>query len=78
MYRYLGQVQAFAFNYEPHYWSICDGKILDIRANYALFILIGAAFGGDGKTTFALPDIPANSAGFNYYMCMLGGFPPKI
>ncbi|MEL7588569.1 MAG: tail fiber protein [Prolixibacteraceae bacterium] len=54
---YLGEIRAFSFNYAPNGWHLCDGAILNIQQNAALFSLIGAAFGGDGKTTFALPDL---------------------
>ncbi len=54
---YLGEIRLFSFEYAPEGWHICDGSILNIQQNVALFSLIGNAFGGDGKTTFALPDL---------------------
>ncbi|MBL4802109.1 MAG: phage tail protein [Emcibacter sp.] len=46
-----------AFNFAPLQWALCDGQILPINQNQALYSLLGVAFGGDGKITFALPDM---------------------
>lgn len=54
---YYGEIRAFAFTYEPVGWLLCDGRVLTIQANAALYSLIGTRYGGDGKTTFALPDL---------------------
>lgn len=54
---YLGQVIAVGFNFAPRGWALCDGRLLPIAQNTALFSLIGTTFGGDGKTTFGLPDL---------------------
>ncbi|CAM2824391.1 phage tail protein [Flavobacterium frigoris] len=53
----IGQIQAFAFNFPPRDWAFCDGQILAISTNTALFSLIGTTFGGNGTSTFALPDL---------------------
>ncbi len=58
---YLGQIQAFAFNFPPRGWTHCDGQLLPIAQNTALFSLLGTVFGGDGRTTFALPDLRGRS-----------------
>lgn len=58
---FLGQIQAFGFNFAPRGWAFCDGQILAISSNTALFSLLGATFGGDGRTTFALPDLRGRS-----------------
>jgi len=53
----LGTVKAFAFNFSPRGWMFCDGTLLSISQNTALFSLIGTTFGGDGINTFGLPDL---------------------
>lgn len=54
---FLGQIQAFGFNFAPRGWATCQGQILPIAQNTALFSLLGTQFGGNGQTTFALPDL---------------------
>jgi len=54
---YLSEIRLFAGNYEPRNWMICDGRTLPINQNMALFSLIGTMYGGDGRTTFKLPDL---------------------
>lgn len=53
---YLGEVRIFAGNFAPRGWAICDGSLLPVRQNQALFSLLGPKYGGDGTNTFALPD----------------------
>jgi len=57
----LGQIQPFGFNFAPRGWAKCDGQLLPIASNTALFSLLGTTFGGDGRTTFALPDLRGRS-----------------
>lgn len=54
---FIGEIRIFGFNYAPEHWAFCDGQILQINQNQTLFALLGATFGGDGRTTFALPDL---------------------
>lgn len=54
---YLGQVQAFAIGYAPRGWAECNGQVLPINQNQALFSILGTTYGGNGQTTFALPDL---------------------
>jgi len=54
---FIGQIQAFGFGFAPRGWALCDGQLLAINENTALFSLIGTNYGGDGRTTFALPDL---------------------
>ena len=54
---YLGQMIMFAGNFAPRGWSFCNGQLLPIPGNEALFSLLGTIYGGDGRTTFALPDM---------------------
>jgi len=58
---YLGQINAVGFNFAPRGWSFCNGQLLPISQNTALFALLGTTFGGDGRTTFALPDLRGRS-----------------
>jgi microcystin-dependent protein len=53
----LGQIIIFAGNFAPRGWALCDGQLLPISQNTALFSLLGTTYGGDGRTTFALPDL---------------------
>ena len=54
---FVGQIQIVAFNFAPTGWAECNGQILPISQNTALFSLLGTFYGGDGKSTFALPDL---------------------
>jgi microcystin-dependent protein len=54
---FIGEIRAFGFGYAPRGWALCDGQLLPIEQNTALFSVIGTMYGGDGRTTFALPDL---------------------
>jgi microcystin-dependent protein len=54
---FLGQIQAFGFNFAPRGWAMCNGQLMSISQNTALFSLLGTFYGGDGVTTFGLPDL---------------------
>lgn len=54
---FLGQIAMFGFNFPPRGWGLCNGQILPIAQNTALFSLLGTTYGGNGQTTFALPDL---------------------
>ncbi len=54
---FLGEIRMFAFNFPPRSWALCDGQILPINQNQSLYALLGTTYGGDGRTTFALPDL---------------------
>lgn len=58
----LAVVTNFAGNFAPKYWAYCQGQILQINTNQALFSLLGTTFGGNGQTTFALPDLRGRAA----------------
>lgn len=58
---FIGQIQAFGFNFPPRGWAFCDGQIMSIAQNTALFSLLGTTYGGNGQTTFALPDLRGRS-----------------
>lgn len=54
---FIGTIQLFAGNFAPKGWAFCEGQLLPISGHTALFSLIGTTYGGDGRTTFALPDL---------------------
>jgi microcystin-dependent protein len=60
--QYLGEIRWVAFNFAPVGWAQCNGQIMSISQNTALFALLGTTYGGDGKTTFALPDMRGRTA----------------
>ena len=57
--QYISELRIFSFNFAPRGWALCNGQLLPINANQALFVLLGNAFGGDGRTTFGLPNLQA-------------------
>lgn len=54
---YVGEIRMFAGNFAPRGWAFCDGQLLAVSQNDALFSLFGTIYGGDGRTTFGLPDL---------------------
>lgn len=54
---FIGQIVMFAGNFAPRGWALCEGQLLPIAQNQALFSILGTTYGGDGRTTFALPDL---------------------
>ena len=54
---YIGEIKLVAFNFAPRYWAMCDGQLIAIAQNQALYSLLGTYFGGDGRTTMGLPDL---------------------
>lgn len=59
---FVGEIQAFGFNFAPRGWAQCNGALLSISQNTALFSLIGTTYGGNGTTTFALPNLMGRAA----------------
>jgi len=57
MENYIGEIRMFAGNFAPQDWALCNGSLLPIAQNEALFTLLGTTYGGDGVTTFQLPDL---------------------
>ena len=53
----LAEIRLFSGNFAPKGWALCNGQLLPINQNQALFSLLGTTYGGDGRTTFALPDL---------------------
>lgn len=59
---FIGEVILFGGNFAPRGWALCDGQLLPISQYSALFSILGTTYGGDGRTTFALPDLRGRSA----------------
>ncbi len=82
MEQYIGEIRMFAGDYAPEGWSLCNGQILSIANNEVLFTLIGTTYGGNGQTTFALPNFQSRvivhqgqnpGTGTNYVIGQMGG-----
>src|SRR5438270_239187 len=58
---FVAEIRIFPFNFAPKGWAFCDGQIMPISQNTALFSLLGTTYGGDGKSNFALPDVQGNA-----------------
>ncbi len=69
---FLSEIRIFSFNFAPRGWALCNGQILSINQNVALFSLLGTTYGGDGRVNFGLPDLRGR-APFSY---ATGGTPP--
>jgi microcystin-dependent protein len=54
---YIGEIRCFGFNFAPIGWALCNGQLLSIAENNALFAILGTIYGGDGTTTFGLPNL---------------------
>ena len=59
--QFLAEIRIFPFNFPPTGWAFCEGQLMPISQNTALFALLGTTYGGDGKSTFALPDMRGNA-----------------
>ncbi len=70
---FLGEIRAFSFLYVPRGWAVCSGQLLPINQNQALFSILGTTYGGDGITTFALPDLRGRTAVHVGLTIALGG-----
>ena len=58
---FVAEIRIFGFNFAPKGWAFCNGQTMPIQQNTALFSLLGTTYGGDGKTTFALPNLEGNA-----------------
>src|SRR5205807_4324821 len=73
---FIGEIRMFAGNFAPQGWAFCDGQLLAISENDALFNLIGTTYGGDGQTTFALPNLQSRvpmHVGGGFALAQTGG-----
>lgn len=78
---YLGDVRAMSFGFAPRGWAQCQGQLLPIQQNQALYSLIGTQYGGDGKVSFALPALPPvpsqGGGALTYCISIQGAYPPQ-
>jgi len=73
---FLSEIRIFAFNYAPQGWAFCNGQLLPINQNQALFSLLGTVYGGNGQTNFALPNLRGRSqlhSGSGFTLGQAGG-----
>lgn len=74
----LGQITLFPYQFAPVGWQACAGQMLPIAQNQALFSLLGNTFGGDGMTTFALPNYSGQApTGSSYHIALQGVYPSR-
>jgi len=74
---FVGQIELFAFSFAPEGFAPCNGALLPISENTVLYSLLGTTYGGDGKTTFGLPNLaPVTPQGPGYYIAVYGVAPP--
>ena len=86
MENYLGEIRPFASGQVPQGWAACDGRLLPITSYQALYTLLGTVYGGDGKTTFALPNLQGRASvssgkdqgGNGYGLGQAGGQPQHV
>ena len=79
-YAYLGDIMCFAFNFAPQCWMECSGQTLQVAQNQALFSLIGFNYGGNGSTTFCLPNMSGSSRQngiMKFYIATEGIYPQR-
>jgi microcystin-dependent protein len=74
---FVGQIQTLPYTFAPQGWAPCDGRTLPIMQHQALFSLLGTTFGGDGKTTFALPKLAGPASGVGYFIALEGIYPSR-
>ena len=77
---YLGDIMCFSFPFDPMYWMECNGQTLNITSNQALYTLIGITYGGNGSTTFCLPNLNGSSrqnGNMKYYIAVQGVYPQR-
>ena len=80
MEQFIGQIRTYGFNFPPRGMALCNGQVMQISQNAALYSLLGTQFGGDGQTTYALPDLrgrtpvgAGQSTGSHYTQGQIGG-----
>jgi len=73
----LGSILLVPFNFAPRGWLSCEGQLMSVSQNTALFSLLGPQFGGDGHTTFALPKLTAPIEGMHYIIATEGVYPSR-
>ena len=76
---FLGEIELFPYTFTPMGWLSCEGQTLNVIQNTALFSLIGNRYGGDGKTTFCLPNLLGTEPvpNMKYYIATMGYYPTR-
>ncbi len=76
---FIGSISLFAFGFAPKGWALCDGTLLPVQGNEVLYSLLGTRFGGNGRTTFGLPDLrdKVPNEDTQYYIAVVGTYPPR-
>ena len=75
---FIGEIRLFGGNFAPRDWILCEGQLLSITDNTALFSILGTTYGGDGRTTFGLPDLSDHgSVDVNYIIALQGFYPSR-
>ena len=78
---YIGTVSQFAGSYAPKGWARCDGQLIAVQNNAALYSILGTIYGGDGMHTFALPNMNDHSTQYQekpiWCICLYGTYPPR-
>lgn len=73
---YLGGIILFAGNFAPQGWAFCDGSLVSVSENMALFSVLGTTYGGDGVSNFALPNLP-DQGGAKHIIALVGIYPSR-
>ncbi len=79
----IGEIRSFAGNFAPRSWAVCDGQTLPIAENAALFSILGTQYGGDGRTTYQLPNLAplketdGGETPIRYIICLQGIYPSR-
>ncbi|WP_221798519.1 phage tail protein [Oceanobacter mangrovi] len=75
----LGQIQLFPYEFSIQGWARCEGQIMNVQQNAALFSVLGNRFGGEAPATFALPDLRGKSPleGLSYFISITGLYPNR-
>ena len=76
---FTGMISMVGFTWAPKGWAVCDGTLMEINQHQALFALIGTEYGGDGRSTFALPNLKGHVPGGvgSFIICVNGNFPMR-
>ena len=78
----MGEIKLFPYNFAPQNWAQCNGQLMQISQNTAVFSLVGTMYGGDGQTTFGLPNLAAanplaSEGAVGYCICINGIYPQR-
>jgi microcystin-dependent protein len=76
---FVGQIALFPYDFVPKGWSACEGQLIPVNQNQMLFALVGTTFGGDGRTSFSLPNLKGKEpeANLRYCIAIEGIFPQR-